>query len=96
LRDQSHTIALSNESLEELIKEARLAICHAEQIEVQVNVARWLALTKPEPATVERIVSDLNAEIKGTGPATGLSPSRDASDELVFQQRWLMVVATKA
>lgn len=95
LRDPSHTMALSTENLEELIKEAGLTIRHAEQIEVQVNVERWLDLTKPAVATVEGIVSDLNAEIKGTGPATGLSPSRGASDELVFQQRWSMVLATK-
>jgi len=96
LRDPSHTIALSTEKLEELIKEAGLRIRHAEQIEVQVNVARWLDLTKPAIATAERIVSDLEAEVKGSGPATGLSPSRDASGELVFQQRWLMILGEKA
>jgi hypothetical protein len=62
---------------------------------VQVNVARWLDLTKPTAATAERIVSDMEAEIEGCGPATGLSPSRDSSGELVFRQQWLMIVSTK-
>lgn len=96
LRDPSHTAALSAEELEALIKKAGLAIRHAAQVEVQVNVARWLGLTKPAAAAAERIVSELAVEIEGRGPATGLSPARDASGELVFQQRWLMIVGKKA
>lgn len=95
LRDPSHTIALSRDSLEELIEAAGLRICHAKRTEVQVNVARWLDLTKPAIATAERIVSDMEAEIEGCGPATGLSPSRGSSGELIFQQQWLIMVSTK-
>jgi ubiquinone/menaquinone biosynthesis C-methylase UbiE len=96
LRDPSHTIALSSEQLEKLIQDANLTIEHAAKIEVQVNVARWLALTKPEALTAERIVADLEAESQGTFPATGLFPSKDASGELVFRQQWMMIVGTKA
>jgi ubiquinone/menaquinone biosynthesis C-methylase UbiE len=95
LRDPSHTIALSKDPLEELIAGAKLTIREAKRLEVHVNVGRWLALTKAPAITAERIVSDLEAEIEGRGPATGLSPSRDASGELVFQQQWLIIVGIK-
>jgi hypothetical protein len=95
LRDPSHTVALSSDQLEELVQEAHLVAQRVEKIEVQVNVARWLDLTRPAAGTAERIVADLDAEIKGKFPATGLFPSRDALGELVFQQQWMMIVGKK-
>jgi SAM-dependent methyltransferase len=95
LRDPSHTVALSKQGLEELVEGARLTIHHLEQIQVPVNVAHWLNLTRPSAEIAERIVSDLEAEIEGRNQPTGLAPSRDEAGEPIFQQQWLMIVTTK-
>jgi ubiquinone/menaquinone biosynthesis C-methylase UbiE len=96
LRDPSHTVAVSSENMERIMAAAKVRIRHAEKIDVQVNVARWLDVTTPSRATADRIFSDLEAEIKRGGPATGLFPSRDASGELIFHQHWMMIVGAKA
>jgi len=96
LRDPSHTVALSGQQLEDLVLAVGITIQQLEKIQVSVNVERWLDLTATPLATRERIVADLEGELAGRSPVTGLCPSRDANGTLGFRQEWVLVVGTKA
>jgi len=96
LRDPSHTAALSDKQLEELVLAAGITIQQLEKIQVSVNVERWLDLTATPLATRERIIADLEGELAGRSAATGLSPSRDANGDLTFGQEWVLIVGIRA
>src|SRR5262249_12814276 len=96
LRDPSHTVALSDKQLEELVLAAGITIQQLEKIQVSVNVERWLDLTATPLATRERIIADLEGELAGRSVATGLSPSRDANGDLTFGQEWVLIVGIRA
>jgi ubiquinone/menaquinone biosynthesis C-methylase UbiE len=96
LRDPSHTVALSGQQLKDLVLAVGITIQQLEKIQVSVNVERWLDLTATPLGTRERIIADLEGELAGRSPATGLSPSRDSNGSLNFRQEWALIVGAKA
>ena len=73
-----------------------ITIQQLEKIQVSINVERWLDLAATPLGTRERIVADLEGELAGRSPVTGLCPSTDANGTLSFRQEWVLIVGTKA
>ena len=82
------------DELKSVVVSAGLAVVHTDAIEVEVNVERWLGLTKTPEVFASRITSDLEKDIAGGAPS-GMSPFRNGHGELMFRQRWGLVVAPK-
>lgn len=93
LRDPSHVRALPLAGLDGLLDDARLARAGTEWRDVEVDLERWLDLTRPSAEAAERIRDELRAEL-ASGPATGMRPFETAG-ALKFRQTWAVAVATK-
>ena len=92
LRDPSHTRALTFDELQTVVVSAGLHAIHTDTVGVEVNVGRWLRLTKAPEAVATQITSDLEKDI-ADGSRTGMWPFRNGDCELMFRQRWGLVVA---
>jgi SAM-dependent methyltransferase len=93
LRDPAHTVALTPAEIAKLCADAELNVEVCEARDVEVDCARWLALTDTPEQNAEAVRSALQSELSG-GPATGMRPfERDGS--LWFLQRWAVVLARR-
>lgn len=93
LRDPSHVNALSPAELQKLLANAGLAVSRVESRDVEVNVERWLTLTRTEETTRDLIAVELMKEIDG-GSRTGMRPFK-RDHELMFLQTWVMAIGEK-
>ena len=94
MRDPSHTLALTRLQLEQLLRDAGLALETVDARDIVVDFARWVALTGVAEAVVETLRGTLLAELEG-GPPTGMRPFVDEG-RLAFLQSWSVVVGTRA
>jgi len=92
-RDDSHSRAMSETELGQLLRNAGLVAESSFWRDVDVDLEAWLALPKTAETAAQQIRSDLLAELDG-GAETGMRPFvRDAN--LLFLQRWVIAVARK-
>src|SRR5262249_43374296 len=96
LRDPSHTRALTFGELQSVVTQQGLDVIHTDAIEVEVNVERWLALTKTPKSVGSQIVSQLEEEVAHNKLVTGLFPFIRSDGQLMFKQNWVMVLAIKS
>lgn len=93
LRDPSHTRALPEAELVALVEAAGLSVRRADRRDIEVNVARWLALTQADASAGQEIRRELRRELDG-GPATGMRPFQK-DGELMFLHTWAIVVGRR-
>jgi len=99
LRDPSHTAALSPASLQALLTQCGLVPdaptppCR----EFSVNLEGWMDSTHTVASARAEIVSAVEAELNGTGCATGMRPHRAGSDghALHFVHAWAVAMGHK-
>jgi ubiquinone/menaquinone biosynthesis C-methylase UbiE len=93
LRDPSHTRALTADELQRLMREAGLDIVRMVPRDVEVELDRWLDLTRAAPEARQTIRAVLTQELRGL-QTTGMRPfMRDR--ELKFLHAWLIIVGVK-
>ena len=93
VRDPSHTLALSPEAFAGLISGAGLAQARCDSREIEIDVDRWINLTKPGEKAIKEIREAIEQDIAGKGP-TGLRPFVQ-DDDFKFWQTWMIVVGKK-
>jgi SAM-dependent methyltransferase len=93
LRDPSHTTALSEKQMIELLEEAGVAVEKIEIRDIEVDFQRWVQMTVTEPATVETIRKALLDDID-EGSQTGMRPFLK-NEQLKFLQVWTVMYGTK-
>ena len=92
LRDPSHTRALTfKELLDTVGAIPGITVAATESREVDVDVERWLSLTRTPPETAEAIRAAIRTELAG-GPPTGLRAFA-AGSNLMFRQTWAVITA---
>lgn len=93
LRDRTHTRALTERELSQLVADAGLGSTDLYSREVVMNASYWLDFAQVEPGEREQIIAALDEDLEGSNE-TGLRPfARDG--ELMFRHVWEMVVAKK-
>lgn len=93
LRDPSHARALRRSDYSALFLQAGLTVTGEESIDVEVDLAKWLALTKPDQAVADQITQDAVHDIRG-GKATGLRPFyRDG--RLFFHHTYMKMIGSR-
>jgi ubiquinone/menaquinone biosynthesis C-methylase UbiE len=95
LRDPSHTSAVTERALQDMLAHVGAEICAREERVQPLPVEPWLEQSgTPQPAAEEIRVA-LAAEADG-GAATGLRAHRADDRSLQIEQRWLIAVARLA
>ncbi|MDP5272885.1 class I SAM-dependent methyltransferase [Chengkuizengella axinellae] len=94
LRDPSHTYALKASHLIDMFTTTELKNITTEIISVDVNVQKWLKLTKTEHKIGEEIIVKLNEEILKNEKVTGMFPFVK-DNEMMFKQKWLKIVGSR-
>jgi SAM-dependent methyltransferase len=93
LRDPSHVRALAADELPRLLQETGLDIVHRSFRDVEVDLDRWLDLTRAGPAARETIREALIQDLQSL-KTTGMRPyMRD--QKLKFLHTWHIVVGLK-
>ncbi len=93
LRDSSHTNALTEAALRQILSRARLNIIRAASREVELNLRHWFDLTDLTAAPRHTILEALQRELTG-GEITGMRPLvRDR--EMMFTQTWVILVGLR-
>jgi ubiquinone/menaquinone biosynthesis C-methylase UbiE len=93
LRDPSHLRALTADELQQLMRETGLDLVHTASREVEVQLDRWLDLTRAAPEARQAVRTALTQDLEGM-QITGMRPYlRD--QELKFLHGWLVVIGTK-
>lgn len=95
LRDARHVRALTFDQLHNAICDTGLEILHTDLRDIDCAVLPWLALTRTAADKVQAIVGELEEEIAGQRPASGLFPFHDADGVLMLRQSWALVLACK-
>lgn len=95
LRDPRHLRALTFDQLHNAIRDAGLEILHTDLRDMDCAVLPWLALTRTSEEKIQAIVSELEQEIAGQRPASGLFPFYDPDGVLMLRQSWTLVMASK-
>jgi hypothetical protein len=92
MRDPSHTRALTaTELLATIAAVFERTVTEMETREVEVDVERWLTLTRTPAETANAIRADIRAELAG-GQATGMRAF--ATDgKVMFCQTWAVITA---
>ncbi len=93
VRDPSHTAALSPKDFTELIPNAGLTPVASSSKEIEVDVERWMKLTKVSDDVAKEITQAIEDELSG-GKPTGLRPFVK-DDRLKFWQTWMIVIGQK-
>jgi ubiquinone/menaquinone biosynthesis C-methylase UbiE len=93
LRDPSHTRALTADELQRFMRGTGLDIVHAAPRDVEVQLDRWLDLTRTPPEARQEIRTALTQDLQGFKP-TGMRPYRH-DQELRFLHAWHIVVGMK-
>jgi ubiquinone/menaquinone biosynthesis C-methylase UbiE len=93
LRDPSHTRALTDAELQQVMQAGGVTIVHTAGRDVEAHVERWMDLTHPTPEARQTITAALTQELQG-GTTTGMRPFR-SEQELMFLHAWRLVVGVK-
>lgn len=93
LRDPSHTVALSEKQMEEILAGVGLEIEKIETRDVEVDFQRWVQMSETKSETVRVLREQLMKDIQD-GSQTGMRPFLE-TDELKFLQVWSVVIGTK-
>jgi SAM-dependent methyltransferase len=86
LRDPSHTRALSERELLDLLPGATIV---ADRVQ-RIPAVPWMDRAASPDAPRSEVLNALYAEADGRGPATGMNASRGHQDELFVEQRWVI------
>jgi hypothetical protein len=89
LRDPSHTRALSEQQLREVLSAVRRAPLRTATREHTMDAETWLERAHTAARERQSILAALAGEADG-GPATGLRAGR-AGSQLTVTQRWMLV-----
>ncbi len=93
VRDPSHTLALSPKPFAKLIPNAGLTLTACYSKEIEVDVERWIQLTKVGDDVAKKITQAIEEDLSG-GKTTGLRPFVK-DDRLKFWQTWMIVIGQK-
>ena len=90
LRDPSHTKALTQAQLVDIMKEAGLSITRIDARNIPVDFQRWVAMTGADVKRTTAIRNELEQELDG-GHKTGMRPYRE-DGRLKFLQVWSVII----
>lgn len=93
LRDASHVRNMSKDEMIGLFAAHGLSIRKCETTEMQQKLKNWLALTKTPEKIQREITERMKIDING-GEKTGFFPYIE-NREILFHQRWVLIVGSK-
>jgi len=93
LRDPSHTTALTEAQMVQMMTHCGLEMVGADSRQIEVDFERWVEMTGVGDATREEIRTELVVEVAG-GAKTGMRP-HVSEDRLKFWQTWSVLLGSK-
>lgn len=93
MRDPSHIKNLNQAEFLKLFADHSLSILKCDKTEIPVSLEKWMNLTKTPAITRAKIISYMEANIKGEAK-TGFSPFLKEG-ELFFHQNWTIIIGKK-
>ena len=99
LRDPTHTTALNERQLVNLLQRARFSATHVEIRRIEVEVERWMRLTKTDKKIAGQIRDLMMSDCEGGKSSSQENDERTGmdtfirEDSLFFFQRWAIITA---